>query len=148
MRKKLLLLVPIVAVLLFVLCPALVPDREEATADRFRADRAELEAAAARIMAEGHAKGISLPDGWREAELYQNGVYTIEFSMGSSGFASETTYWGVNYVPSDSAVGYRGQRWDHWKSQGDGRLYYDPEGDNTCYVKQLDKCWYYYEMHF
>ena len=149
MKKWLLILISIAPVALFTLALVLSPGPEERTAAKFQADRAELERAAQEILALGSAEGVEIPGGWIEAALYRNGVHTVEFELGSGGFASQTVYWGVNYVPSNSSfVGFQGQRWDDWKPQGDGRLYYDPEGDNTCYVKLLDEYWYYYEMRF
>jgi len=149
MRRRFLILIPVAAVALFALCALLSPDREEQARARFWADREQLQTAAQEILVLGSAEGVQLPAGWDGAELYRDGVHTVEFSLGSGGFGSETVYWGINYVPSNSSfVGFQGQQWDYWKSQGDGRLYYDPEGDNTCYVKALDECWYYYEMRF
>lgn len=149
MRNRYWILISIAPIVLFALMVALSPGPEERTAAKFQADRVELERAAREILTLGSAEGVTLPEGWREAELYRDGVHTVEFSLGGGGFASQTVYWCVNYVPDNSCfVGFQGRQWDHWKSQEDGRLYYDPEGDNTCYVKVLDECWYYYEMRF
>ena len=125
------------------------PDRETRVFRQFVSDRAEMETIALRVLEQGNTDGVVPPEGWRGVDLHTSGITTVEFEKGSFGFGSGTSYWGVNYVPSDSnMVGFHGQKWDHWKAQGEGRLYYDPEGDNTCYVRKLDECWYYYEMKF
>ena len=139
----------VLLVALLVLWFHSLPSREERTAAAFAEQREILEELAQLTLEQGSAEGIVPPDPWRGVELYSRGIHTVEFDMGSFGFGSGTTYWGVNYVPSDSnMVGFQGRQWDHWKAQGEGRLYYDPEGDNTCYVRKLAPCWYYYEMKF
>ena len=146
-RRKWLLLV--LVFLLPTLWFALRPGREEQTLRQFTRDREVLEELAQLTLEQGNSDGIVPPAPWQGVELYRSGVRTVEFSMGGSGLGSETSYWGVNYVPGDSTmVGFRGQQWDYWKAKGEGRLYYDPEGDNTCYVRKLAPCWYYYEMKF
>lgn len=136
-------------VLVPILWLSLGPDWETKTTQQFTADRAELEAIALQVLEQGNTDGIPPPDGWSAVELYSKGITTVEFEKGGFGMGSETVYWGINYVPSDSTmVGFQGQQWDYWKARGEGRLYYDPEGDNTCYVRKLDVCWYYYEMKF
>lgn len=125
------------------------PGREEQTTAQFVEDRAVLEELAQQVLENGSVQGIEVPGPWQGVELYDSGIHTVGFSMGASGLGSEMAYWGVNYVPSNSdMVGFQGRRWDYWKAHGDGRLYYEPEGDNTCYVKKLADCWYYYEMRF
>ena len=148
--KKLLLFGSVFLVLLGLLALPRA-SREEKAEAQFWADREALEMLAREILERGSTEDVVLPDGWSDASLYRSGVHTVEFSLGSSGFASETAYWGVNYVPSDNSAflgRFWGQTWEYWKPQGDGRLYYEPEGDNTCYVKKLDECWYYYELRF
>lgn len=148
MRKKLVLAVPAAVFVVIAVLFALQPGRESRTTAQFEADRAVLEEMAKQVLVQGTARDMEVPAPWLGVELYANGIHTVEFAMGGSGLGSETTYWGVNYVPSDSMVGFQGIRWDYWKQDGDGRMYYEPEGDNTCYVKKLDECWYYYEMNF
>ena len=100
------------------------------------------------VLIEGQRGVVELSPG-RIRLRTAGGVIAVEFCMGDAGLGSSTVYWGVNYVPSNSSfVGFQGQQWDYWKAQGEGRLYYDPEGDNTCYVRKLAECWYYYEMKF
>ena len=142
----------IVALLLIAL-PVLwfrsLPSWEERTVAQFEEDRAVLEELAQQILEQDSTEGIVLPTPWYSVDLYKKGIVVVDFHLGSGGFASETVYCGVNYVPDDSnTVGFQGRQWDYWKPQGDGRLYYDPEGDNTCYVRKLAPCWYYYEMKF
>ena len=131
-----------------VLWLSLGPDRETKTTQQFTADRAELEAITLQVLEQGSTDGITPPDGWRCVELHTRNRTTVEFEKGGAGMGSETVDWGVHYVPDDSVVDFQGRQWDYWKAQGEGRLYYEPEGDNTCYVRKLDECWYYYEMKF
>ena len=150
MKKWIWLLGPVALILVIVVGAfALRPSNESRTVKYFEEQREILEELAQLALEQGNAEGIVPPDPWRGVELYSRGIHTVEFDMGSFGFGSGTSYWGVNYVPSDSnMVGFQGQQWDYWKAQGEGRLYYDPEGDNTCYVRKLAPCWYYYEMKF
>lgn len=147
-KRRLLWMIPPLLVIFVMAGLALRPDRESQTAAQFEAHREILEELAMLALEQGDADGITPPAPWRSVELYAKGIPNVEFDLGSGGFASQTVYWGVNYVPSDNMVGYQGLQWDYWKAQGEGRLYYDPEGDNTCYVRKLDECWYYYEMSF
>lgn len=140
---------PPLLLILLLACFALGPDRESRTVKQLEAHREILMELALLTLEQGDTGGITPPAPWQSVELYDSGVTTVEFSMGASGLGSSTAYWGVNYVPSDSGmVGFQGQQWDYWKEHKSGRLYYDPEGDNTCYVRKLDACWYYYEMKF
>ena len=148
-KRRLLWAVPPLALILVMACFVLVPDRESRTVKQFEAHREILEELAVLALEQGGAENIVPPAPWQSVALYNSGVTTVEFSMGGSGLGSSTSYWGVNYVPSNSRmVGFQGQQWDYWKEHKNGRLYYDPEGDNTCYVRKLDECWYYYEMKF
>lgn len=122
--------------------------REERTTARFQADRLQLEELAKRVAACGSAVDVQPPKGWQSVQIYHGACTTVEFAFGARGIGSETIYWGVNYVPEDQPVGFQGSRWDCWKERDGGRLYYDPEGDNQCYAKQLDTNWYYYEASF
>ena len=141
---------PLVLVLVWVAAAfALQPSHESQTVKCFEEQREILEELAQLTLEQGSSEGIVPPSPWRGVEFHHSGIPTVEFDMGGFGFGSSTTYWGVNYIPSDNAmVGFQGRQWDYWKAQGEGRLYYDPEGDNTCYVRKLDDCWYYYEMSF
>ena len=121
---------------------------QEEVTDHFLAERERLEGIALRVLAGEEPSQMDLPGDWRSVTLHDHGPETVEFSFGGSGLGSSTAYWGVNYVPSGVEVCFQGSRWDYWKDQGKGRLYYDPEGDNTCYVERLDTCWYYYETRF
>ena len=145
-KRRLLWAIPPLALIVLMAWLALQPGREGKTAAQFQTHREILEELAETALEQGSTDGIVPPLPWLGVELYDNGVRTVEFAMGGSGIGSGTRYWGVNYVPSDAQVGFQGTYWDYWKAQDGGRLYYDPEGDNTCYVKKLDDCWYYYEM--
>ncbi|MCF2661452.1 hypothetical protein [Pseudoflavonifractor phocaeensis] len=117
---------------------------------RFEADRSALEELALLSLKRGNTENIALPKGWQGISLYggNTDLKVVEFAFGGSGLGSSTAYWGVNYVPVDRPLGFQGDAWDHWKVRGEGRLYYEPEGDNTCYVQRLAPCWYYYEARF
>ena len=117
---------------------------------RFEADRPALEKLALLALEQGNTEELTPPKDWKGIMLYGKYADTpvVEFSFGGSGLGSSTAYWGVNYVPNDRPLGFQGDAWDYWKAQGEGRLYYEPEGDNTCYVQRLAPCWYYYEAHF
>jgi len=148
-KRRLLWAVPPLALILVMACFILAPDRESRTVKQFETQREVLEELAVQVLEQGSAQSITPPAPWLSVKLYNSGVTTVEFYMGGAGLGSSTSYWGVNYVPSDShMVGFQGQQWDYWKEHKNGRLYYDPEGDNTCYVRKLDACWYYYEMKF
>ena len=72
----------------------------------------------------------------------------MDFSMGSSGIGSSTTYWGIQYVPSGERLGFQGSQLEGWISDGDGWRWEESGGDNRCYIQELDERWYYYEMEF
>jgi len=117
----------------------------------FERDREAFEAAARQALEYGSGTAAACPKGVREVNLYL-GSYpyepTVEFLMGSSGFGSQTRYWGINYVESGRMLGFLGTRMEYWKEQGSGTLFYEVEGDNTCYVEPLDESWFYFEMEF
>lgn|GEM_PF-4109385 len=148
-RNKFLLrlaaLIPVLVLVWLAIGAARDPYRQ--TTEQFKQDRAALAAAAQAVLAQGSAKGIQPPQGW-EVAYYDSGVPTVEFELGGAGFGSSTSYWGVNYVPDDRPVGFQGSPWGHWRPQGNGRIWQEPEGDNRCYVERLDTGWYYYKMDF
>ena len=117
---------------------------------QFERDQAKLEKLARLAVAQRNLEGVEAPDGWTEVSLYNagNDWITVEFQYGSFGIAPSGTYWGVNYVPSDQMLGFQGVQGEYWKQVDDGRLYYEPESDNTCYVQRLAPCWYLYEAKF
>ena len=115
---------------------------------QFQADRIQMEEVALWILERGSAEGTQPPTGWRYVRYYTQKIPVVDFALGGSGFGSQTAYWGVQYVPDDKPVGFQGEYWDYWKAKDGGRVYYDPEGDNRCYVKKLDTNWYYYEARF
>lgn len=141
------LLALIPALILTVLALRAAADPYLRTTERFERDRADLETAAQKVLARGSADEIKLPDGWT-VRYFDSGVQVVEFEFGSWGMGSSTSYWGLNYVPSDEPVGFQGISMDHWKREGTGRLWCEPEGDNRCYVERLASCWYYYKMDF
>lgn len=152
MKKcRLLWAVPPLALILVMASFVPRPDRESRTTQQFEAHRAVLEELAVLALEQGSAEGIEPPTPWRDVEIHRGECPCVEFSFGSGGFASETTYWGVNYVPCGHTMHMRsfyGMGWETRERNGDETVYFEPEGDNTCYVKKLDDCWYYYEMSF
>ena len=151
MKKWLLILLSIVPVALFALLVALSPGPEERTIKQFETDRAALEQLALQVLEQGSASEIKTPDHWREVQLNRGECTSVEFSFGGRGLGSETTYWGVNYVPCDHTMYmkyFHDMGWETQEKTETVTIFFEPEGDNTCYVKKLDECWYYYEMSF
>ena len=149
--KKWLWAWPLLACVLIAACFAARPARENQTVKRFEADRATLEQLALQVLERGSASEIEAPDHWREVQLNRGECPSVEFSFGGSGLGSETTYWGVNYVPCDHTMymkHFHDMGWETQEKTETVTVFFEPEGDNTCYVKKLDDCWYYYEMSF
>ena len=144
-RKGTLLLGVVALVLLWI---GMRETPQEKTVGLFTEDRAVLRQLAWQVLEEGSARGVPVPEGWQSVSLCTRGHTVVQFARKSSGFASQTSYCGVNYVPEDILVDFQGEHWDYWKPKGNGRLYYDPEGDNTCYVERIAPCWYFYEAKF
>lgn len=99
-------------------------------------------------MEQGSGQGIPRPFGVRDVTLWDYGGTAVDFSMGSSGIGSSTTYWGIQYVPSGERMGFQGSRLEGWISDRDGWRWEESGGDNRCYIQELDERWYYYEMSF
>lgn len=114
---------------------------------QFEQDLEELEPIAQQVIEKGDLFNVSVPEGWARIALYNKGTdqVTVEFQKTVGGFGA---YRGINYIPSDVMLGFRGTRWEYWKAEGVGRFYYEPESDNTCYVQRLAPCWYLYEARF
>lgn len=76
---------------------------------------------------------------------YESGNPIIEFCCESSGFVSNSSYYGFYYSFDGKPVGYQGmpvslrEYEDGWSGEMDG---------NTYYTEQIKEKWYYYEMHF
>lgn len=121
--------------------------REKAQ-ELFLDGRDSLRTAACQVLAQGDTENVLLPEGCRSVSLWTQGRTTVDFSLGGAGLGSNTVYYGITYVPDDMPIGFQGARWEYWRSKGDGRLYYEPESDNTCYVERLAPMWYYYEARF
>jgi len=122
----------------------------EGVIDRFEQDLEQLELIAQCVLEKGDILNIDVPDGWTKIALYNKGTKqtTVEFQKAAGGLGSSSVYRGINYVPSDMMLGFQGTRWEYWKAEGSGRLFYEPESDNTCYVQRLAPCWYLYEARF
>lgn len=149
--KKLVYVLPVAVFILIAALFGLKPEREENTVRQFEADRSVLEELAESILEQGSAADIEAPVPWQTVWLHQGECPFVEFQFRSSGFASETTYWGVNYVPCDHTMYmkyFHDMGWETQEKRESGTVFFEPEGDNTCYVKKLDEFWYYYEMSF
>ena len=143
---------PLVLVLILVVTAfVLQPGREDRTVEQFEADRLVLEELAENALEQGSAADIEVPAKWLRVFMNRGECPSVEFQFRSSGFSSETTYWGVTYVPCDHTMYmkyFRDLGWETQEKTETGIVFFEPEGDNTCYVKKLDDCWYYYEMSF
>ena len=114
----------------------------------FRWNRADFDSAAAQAVEQGSGQGISRHFGVRDVTLCDYEVKSVDFALGAFGLGSSTRYWGVQYVPSGERLGYQGVRLEGWTQEGDGWSWSEPGGDNTCYLRELDGNWFYYEMEF
>ena len=104
--------------------------------------------AAQQILEQEDAEGVRRPQGVRDVSYCSRNTPVVEFELGGWGMGSATSYWGVRYVPSGELVGTQGSCMDGCRTQGKGTLFYEAEGDNTCYVEPLGGNWYYYEERF
>lgn len=113
----------------------------------FHLHRAAFDRAAASALASRNGDGVKKPTGVVEIAVrpspYGEGEY-VEFEMGASGFASQTSYWGVTFSRS-GPVGFQGEALD---AGLDGWHWEEPDGDNWSRVTRLAEDWYLYEMHF
>ena len=149
--KKLVYVLPVAVFILIAALFGQRPEREERTIRQFEADRTVLEELAEHILEQGSAIEAEPPAPWQKVFLNRGECPSVEIQFRSSGFASETTYWGVVYVPCGHTMYmkyFRNMSWETQENTETGILFFEPEGDNTCYVKRLDECWYYYEMSF
>lgn len=121
---------------------------QEQIVARFETDRGALESVARQVLERGSAAGVQPPAGWRAVALYHSRGPVVEFTYSAFGMGSASTYRGINYSLEDELVGIQGTHWEYWKGKGNGRLFYEPESDNTCYVEKLAPCWYYFEARF
>ena len=149
--KKLGLLLPLAVFVLTAALFGMKPGREESAVRQFEADRIVLKELAENVLEQGSASDIEVPAPWQTVYLNRGECPSVEFHFRSSGFASETTYWGVTYVPCDHTMYmkyFHDMGWETQEKTETGTLFFEPEGDNTCYVKKLDDCWYYYEISY
>lgn len=123
-------------------------DRQGLVLSIYECQKADFQDAARQVLEQGNSAGVSCPVGVTEVSYCSYHIPVVEFQFGSWGIGSATSYWGVNYVPSGQLVGYQGIPMEHWRTEGNGTLFYEAEGDNTCYVEPLGEGWYYYDMHF
>ena len=114
----------------------------------FHWNRAAFEAAAGQSMEQGSSQGTACPLGVGQVKLCNNQETAVEFSMGAWGLGSSTRYWGIQYVPAGELLGYQGAVLEGWRPDGAGWRWEEAEGDNHCFVQELDWRWYYYEMYF
>ena len=114
----------------------------------FQWNRGAFHTAAAQAVEQRSGQGISSPVGVRDVTFWDYEGTAVDFTMGAFGLGSSTRYWGVQYVPSGERLGYQGVRLEGWTQEGDGWSWSEPGGDNTCYLRELDGNWFYYEMKF
>lgn len=149
--KKLVYVLPVAVFILIAAMFGRQPGREERTIQQFETDRTVLEELAEHILEQGSAMEAEVPTPWQKVFLNQGECPSVEIQFRSSGFSSETMYWGVTYVPCGHTMymkRFHDMCWETRENTETGILFFEPEGDNTCYVKKLDECWYYYEMKF
>lgn len=78
----------------------------------------------------------------------------IDFSCGGDGFGPETTYWGFYYSEQYNMTAIWGPlpAGQMFQKSGSGYLWkeswYDPKGDDSCYVERIGDTFYFYEMSF
>ena len=104
--------------------------------------------AAQQVLEQEDEAGVPCPLGVTEVSYCSYHTPIVEFAFGGWGLGSETSYWGLNYVPSGQLVGYQGRCMECWRAEKEGTLFYEAEGDNTCYVEPLGDGWYYFEASF
>lgn len=109
--------------------------------------RAAFDRAAASALASRSGDGVKRPAGVNSIAVrpnpYGEGEY-VDFEMGASGFASQTSYWGVTFS-RNGPVGFQGEALE---AGLDGWHWEEPGGDNWSRVTRLAENWYLYEMHF
>jgi len=146
MKKRTVILLILAAALILFGAGQKAP--QERITVQFEMERGLLENVARQVLEQGSAAGVQPPAGWQEVALYHGRGPVVQFTYSASGMGSASTYRGINYSPEDKLVGFQGEHWEYWKGQGNGRLFYEPESDNTCYVERLAPCWYYFEAQF
>lgn len=113
----------------------------------FLLHRAAFDRAAASALASRSGDGVKRPAGVNNIAVWSNpygeGEY-VDFEMGASGFASQTSYWGVTFS-RNGPVGFQGEALE---AGLDGWYWEEPDGDNWSRVTRLAENWYLYEMHF
>ena len=73
----------------------------------------------------------------------------VDFSCGGSGFGSQTNYWGFFYSETDNLLAVWCAITDgRSEKDGEGRIWYEPNSDNTYYVQHICSHFYYYYAHF
>lgn len=125
-----------------------VSDRQGAARAVYERNQEDFYAVAQQVLAHSGAAEVTAPSGVKEVSYWPQNAPTVEFLLGCWGFGSSMQYWGVNYVPDGEATGFQGVRMEHQRPEGDGVLFYEAQGDNTCYVEPLGDGWFYFEAHF
>ncbi len=138
----------ICAALVFVVLFLYFSNKQEIVRSIYKCQQEDFREAAQQVLEQGNAVGVSCPKGVTEVSYWADHSPVVDFFLGDWGLGSETSYWGIHYVPSGEVVGYQGTRMEYWRPEGKGTLFYEVEGDNTCYVEPLGENWYYYEAHF
>ena len=114
----------------------------------FRWNRTDFDSAALQAVEQGSGQGISRPLGVWDVTFWDYEGTAVDFAMGAFGLGSAARYWGIQYVPSGERLGYQGVRLEGWTADGERWCWKESGGDNTCYLRELDGNWFYYEMEF
>ena len=106
-----------------------------------------FEAIASKMLEQGNADGLTIPNGVRDVTIYETNSGCVDFWMGGAGLIPSSSYWGVIYSVEDEPVGFQGVKpeftWD-----GEGWYWQEKNGDNRSYVNKLSDRWYLYQMWF
>ncbi len=119
-------------------------DQNEAV-EFYNANKSELEAAVAEILASQSTDGVEL-DGVASISYYQGDDAIIEFEVYASGLVPSSTYGGIYYSVDGEPAGFQNvdvtlnETDDGWEWQGDG--------DNHGITTHIEGNWYTYEASF
>ena len=143
MKKKLW-----IATALCLIFSALLFNRPSIVRFAYACQEESFQNAAHQVMEQEGDTGVPHPVGVTDISYCDYHTPIVEFQFGGWGIGSATSYWGINFVPSGELVGFQGSRYEYWRPERSGTLFYEAEGDNTCYVESLGNGWYYFEARF
>lgn len=134
--------------LIFVVLFFCFSNRQGITLFSYKCQKEGFQNVAQQVLEQEDDVGAPHPLGVIEVSYCDYHTPIVEFLFGCRGIGSATSYWGINYVPGGELVGYQGSRMENWRPERNGTLFYETEGDNTCYVEPLGEGWYYFEADF